>query len=128
LQKKISREEKSTPRVTLFPDEMVVMTAHPARVSTLPRLIGTLGTYEFWRKRDTAVVTNRRILFGKGIFRRTEKSIPLTNVTDVVFVRRGANCYAEVAISDRGRGSVKLIGPMSGSTARRLVSEILRQL
>ncbi len=117
----------AVPGVVLFPDETVVMTAHPGRISTLPKYVASLGLYELWRKRNTAIVTDRRILFGSGIFRRTEQSIPLINVTDVVYTRRGLNSYAEVAVTERGRTKVREVGPMSGPAARRLVSEILRR-
>ncbi len=121
-------EAEPVPRVALFPDESAVMVANPARVATLPKYIASLGLYELWRRRNTTVVTDRRILLGEGIFRRTEKSIPLSKVMDVVFTRRGVTCYAEVAVNDRGRTSVRHVGPMSCSTARRLVSEILSRV
>ncbi len=103
------------------------MAATPARISTLPKFLLSLGIYELWRRRNTTVVTNQRILFGSGIFGRTEQSIPLKNVMDVGFRRRGLNSYAEVAVSKRGKSSVTQVGPMTGSGARRLVSEILRR-
>lgn len=124
---KRTREQKAVPGVTLFPDESVVMTATPGRISTFPKYISTLGLYELWRRRNTAVVTDQRILFGSGIFQRIERSIPLKNVMDVGFTRRGFNSYAEVVVNERGRSSVKRVGPMSGSAARHFVSEILRR-
>ncbi len=126
-QKRRARDSKSVRRDTLFPDEEVVMAATPARFASLPKYVFTLGLYELWRRRNTAVVTNQRILFGKGIFDRNEQSIPLRNVMDVAFRRRGLNSYAEVAVTKRGKSSVTMVGPMTGSGARRLVSEILRR-
>ena len=122
-----ARDAKMVPRVMLFPDEEVVMTATPARFSAIPKYLFTLGLYELWRKRNTTIITNQRILFGNGIYQRSEQSIPLKNVMDVGFRRRGLNSYAEVAVSKRGKSSVTQVGPMTGSGARRLVSEILRR-
>jgi hypothetical protein len=122
-----SKESRSAPPVTLFPDEAIVMVAHPARVSNLPKVVASLGLYELWRKRNTTVLTDRRILFGSGIFQRTEQSVPLANVIDASFTRKGVNSYAELTVSHRGRNSVRHVGPMSSSTARQLVSEILRR-
>jgi len=122
-----SRGNESASRVTLFEDESVVMTARPSLISTLPKLIVTLGLYELWRRRNTTILTNRRILFGAGIFQRTEQSIPLSNVNDVVFIRRGVNCYAQVAGTHRGRNSMKEIGPLSASVCRRFVGELLKR-
>jgi hypothetical protein len=121
------RDAKAVPRDTLFPDEEIVIAATPARFASLPKYVLTLGLYEMWRRRNTAVVTDQRILFGSGIFDRNEQSIPLRNVMDVVFRRRGLNSYAEVAVTKRGKSSVTTVGPMTGSAARRLVTEILRR-
>jgi hypothetical protein len=111
----------------LFSEEAPVITVTPSRLATIPKYLVTFGMYELWRRRNTAVVTDQRILLGSGIFRRTEKSIPLRNVMDVVFTRRGINAYAEVAVQDRGKSSVRQVGPLSGLKARRLVTEILRR-
>jgi hypothetical protein len=111
----------------LFQKEEVVTAATPSRFVNLPKYVLTLGLYEFWRRRNTTVVTDQRILFGSGVFNRSEQSIPLKNVMDVAFRRRGLNSYAEVAVTKRGRNSVMVVGPMSGSGARRLASEIQRR-
>lgn len=123
-------EKRGSKRVddgTLFPDESIVVTAIPGRLSTIPKYIVTLGMYEFWRRRNTAVITDQRILFGSGIVTRSEKSIPLTKVLDVGFHRRGLNSYADVTVTDSGQRRHRLVGPMSGKAARRFVKEILRR-
>lgn len=122
-----ARHAKAVARGTLFPEEEVVTAARPSRLINLPTYVLTLGLYELWRRRNTTVVTNQRILFGSGIFNRSEQSIPLKNVMDVAFRRRGLNAYAEVAVTKRGKNTVMMVGPMTDSGARRLASEILRR-
>ena len=118
---------KAVARGSLFPEEEVVTSARPSRLINLPKYVLTLGLYELWRRRNTTVLTDQRILFGSGIFNRSEQSIPLKNVGDVVFRRRGPNAYTEIAVTKRGKNSVMRVGPMSDSGARRLASEILRR-
>ena len=65
------------------------MVVRPSRLARLPRYVVTLGLYGFWRKRDESVLTDQRILLGKGIIRRDERSIPLGRVDDVSVVRQG---------------------------------------
>jgi hypothetical protein len=126
-QRNQARHAKAVARGSLFQKEEVVTAATPSRLVNLPKYVLTLGLYEFWRRRNTTVVTDQRILFGSGVFNRSEQSIPLKNVMDVAFRRRGLNSYAEVAVTKRGRNSVMVVGPMSGSGARRLASEIQRR-
>ena len=66
-----------------------MLVARPGRLATLPKFVVTLGLYSIWRKRDTSVLTDQRILLGKGIVRRSERAIPLSNVDDVTFARSG---------------------------------------
>lgn len=115
-------------RAQLFDDEQVVIVARPGRMAMLPRYVATLGLYAFWRKRDTSVVTDQRVLFGKGIFRRDERSIPLDLVDDVRYARRGAYSYADLVVDERGRREVRRIGPMAPRLAHRFGKEILRRL
>lgn len=119
------RPSKAVAYTTLFPEESVVIETTPGRLATLPKVALTLGLYELWRRRNTAIVTDKRIMFGSGIVRRSEKSIPLSKVIDVSFSRRGLNSYAEVTVTDRGQRKNRLVGPMSAPEARRFVSEIL---
>lgn len=121
------RHTKAVARGSLFPKEEIVTAARPSRLISLPKYVLTLGLYELWRRRNTTVVTNQRILIGSGIFNRSEQSIPLKNVMDVSFRRRGLNAYAEVTANRRGKSTVMKVGPMSDSGARRLTSEILRR-
>jgi hypothetical protein len=122
-----ARYGKAVARGSLFPEEEIVATATPSRLVNLPKYVLTLGLYELWRRRDTTVVTDQRILFGSGIFTRDEQSVPLKNVIDVVFRRRGPNAYTEIAVAKRGKTNVMMVGPMSDSLARRFASEIQRR-
>ena len=115
-------------REQLFDDEEVVLVARPGRLATLPKLILTLGLYGFWRRRDTAVLTDHRILLGAGILRRRERSIPLAVIEDVSFTRSGLNSYADVMFHDGHRSALRRIGPMAPRHARRLTRETLRRL
>ena len=121
------RPSKHVAYTTLFPEESVVMAAIPGRLATLPKYMVTLGLYELWRRRNTAIITDKRIMFGSGIVRRSEKSIPLSKVIDASFSRRGVNSYVEVTVTEKGQRKHRLVGPMSGREARRFVSEILRR-
>ena len=115
-------------RAQLFDDEDVVLVARPGRLATFPKFVLSLGLYAIWRKRDTAVLTDQRILLGKGILRRSERSIPLSNVDDVPFARSGLNSYADLTFRDRRHGAVTRIGPLTPRTAHRFARETLRRL
>jgi hypothetical protein len=115
-------------RAQLFDDEEVLVVARPGRLATFPRYLLTLGLYGLWRKRDTSTVTDRRILLGKGIVRRDERSIPLRHVDDVTVARRGVYSYADLRVENRGVASVKRVGPMTTGAAHRFAREILRRL
>ena len=112
----------------IFDQEEVVMVARPGRLATLPKFVLTLGMYSFWRRRDTSVLTDQRILLGTGIVRRRERSIPLAVIDDVTFARRGINSYADVTFRDGRSSTLRRIGPMTPRTARRFARETLRRL
>jgi hypothetical protein len=111
----------------LFEDEEVVMVVRPGRLASLPWYVVTLGTYGFWRKRNQSVLTSQRLIFGKGIVRRDESSIPLSRVNDVTVGRRGLFSFADLAIDDQGRRSFRRVGPIATRSARRFSREILRR-
>ena len=112
----------------IFDQEEVVMVARPGRLATLPKFVLTLGLYSFWRRRDTSVLTDQRILLGTGIVRRRERSIPLAVIADVTFARSGINSYADVTFQDGRSSTLRRIGPMTPRTARRFARETLRRL
>jgi hypothetical protein len=105
--------------------EEVLVVATPSALANLHKYVFTLGLYSFWRKRETAIVTNRRLLMGKGIFRREEYSIAISDIDSARFTRRWLNSYAQVRVGGRARRRTEAIGPMSAKDARRFVGEIL---
>lgn len=108
--------------------EEVVLLASPSKSANLHKYLYTLGLYGFWRRRDRAVVTDRRVLIGRGIFSRDEHSIPMSKITGARFVRKGVNSYAQLSIDDRGRRRTEQVGPMSSRAARQFVAEVLARL
>ena len=133
--KKAKAEDEAAPRPSgerslrtrLFDDEAVVIVARPGRLATLPRYLLTLGLYGAWRKRDTSALTDQRVLLGKGIVRRDERSIPLGNVEDVAVARRGLYSYVDLTILHRGRPTLQRVGPMPPRAARRFAREVQRR-
>jgi hypothetical protein len=120
------RGERSL-QASLFDDEQVKVVARPGRLASFPRYLVTLGLYGSWRKRNTSAITDQRVLFGKGIVRRDERSVPLGNVEDVTVARRGLYSYVDLTIAQRGRTTVQRVGPLPPRAARRFAREILRQ-
>jgi hypothetical protein len=101
-----------------------VVVLRPSRWLSVPKYLVTLGFYGFWRKRHTYILTNQRMLLGNGVFVRTERSVPIGQIEDAAFVRRGAGAYCEVTVRSHGRMRTNLVGPLSPRSARRLTTEI----
>jgi hypothetical protein len=116
--------QKKLRGVYLQPSETVVLLARPSRGVTWHKYLYTLGFYGSWRKRHTFVLTNRRILISKGVFARSERSIPLNRVDDASFNRRGFAAYCDVAVTTRGPRRVERVGPLSAGMARRFTREV----
>jgi Bacterial PH domain len=114
----------SAGKVPLQSGESVVIVARQSRLMRLPRYVVTLGTFGFWRKRNTAIVTDRRILLGKGIFSRSEQSYPMSRIDGASFTRKGLASYSEVVIETREGRRLLRVGPLSSRTARRFTSEV----
>jgi PH (Pleckstrin Homology) domain-containing protein len=112
----------------LEPDEEVLLLERPSRMIRLPKYVLTLGIYGLWRNRDIAAVTDRRLIFGRGIVRRHERSIPLGRVQDVTFLRRGLSSYANVVVTGRRGTEAVRIGPTSARRARTITAGIGRHL
>jgi hypothetical protein len=118
-----------TPRwFQLRSDESIVLVARPSHLSTFYKYLYTFGLYGFWRKRNTSVVTRRRILMGRGIVNREEKSVPMSRVEDVKFLRRGLHSFAQLVVNDRGRYRTEEVGPLQAHAARRFAAAIRDQL
>jgi hypothetical protein len=121
-----SAKPRRTPKMLPMQDgEEVILTASPSRAANFYKYIYTLGLYGFWRKRDTAVLTSRRLLISKGVFRREEHSVSISDIDSARYTRRWLNSYALVTIGGRARRRTVELGPMSSRSARRLVGEIL---
>jgi hypothetical protein len=105
--------------------ESVLLVAHPQIAAVWPKFLLTLGVYWFWHRRNTWVLTDRRVLIGKGMISRTEHSIPLRSVNDAVYQRRGPFGYCEIASVRRGRPDVQRVGPLSIWQAHQFAQEIV---
>jgi hypothetical protein len=104
--------------------ETVLLLARPSIAAVWYRYVITLGVYGLWRRQDLSVLTDRRVLVGKGIVRRTERSIPLHSINDAVYLRKLFFAYCEISSTVRGRNHVLQVGPLSARKARRLTQEI----
>jgi hypothetical protein len=120
--RKVRREEKAF-GLPLRDGESIVLVARPSILVTWPKYVYTLGLYGAWRKRHTAVVTSHRVLVNKGVFARSERSIPFDRIDDATFIRRGYAGYTDVRLARSNR--VERIGPFQPWQARRFTSEIL---
>jgi Bacterial PH domain len=114
--------------LTLRDGESIIMVLRPSRALSIPKYVYTLGLYGFWRKRQTYVVTDQRVLAGRGLFNRTENSIPISRIEDVTFVRRGPGAYLQVVLMVRGRRRMEYVGPLLPRDARRMAGEIQARL
>jgi Bacterial PH domain len=115
-------------RAQLFDGEKVLLVARPGRFATLPKFVLSLGLYAFWRRRDSSVLTDERVLLGKGLWRRNERSILLSRIEDVGYARSGLNSYASVTVHGPRSTDVERIGPMSPTMAHRFARETLRRI
>ena len=104
--------------------ESILMIGRPSIAVVWPKYLLTLGLYSMWRKRNVSVLTDRRVLVGKGILSRSEHSIPIREINDVTYVRKGLSAYCEVASMFRGRDRVERLGPLSSRQARRMADEL----
>jgi hypothetical protein len=109
-------------------DEPVLVQASPSRIATFYKYLFTLGLYGLWRKRNTSVVTDRRVVMGRGILSREERSIPMSRIVDARYVRRGLHSYATLIFVDRGRHQAEDVGPLSPRQAKSFTNEILEHL
>jgi hypothetical protein len=124
--RKADNQKKKTVRgIDTERGETVLLVARPSIAAVWYRYLLTLGLYGFWRRQDVSVLTDRRVLVGKGIVRRTERSIPLANINDAVYLRKLFFAYCEISSTVRGRNHVQQVGPLSVRKARRFTQEIV---
>jgi hypothetical protein len=122
--KKAARRARRSIDLELVPGEEVLYRALPWRGATWPKYLYTLGLYGFWRKRRPMVLTDHRVLLGKGVFVRTERSIPLHRVDNAVYVRVGPVSYCDVLYTTRGSRATERLGPFSPLKARQFANAI----
>ncbi len=123
---KADQKKKRTVRgIDVDRGETVLLVARPSIAAVWYRYVLTLGIYGFWRRQDVSVLTDRRVLVGKGILRRSERSIPLQSINDAVYLRRLFFAFCEISSTVRGRNHVLQVGPLSARQARRFTQEIL---
>jgi hypothetical protein len=122
---KRGKRQKRIAGVDVEHGESVVMVARPAISAVWYKYLITLGVYGLWRSHDVSVITDRRVLVGKGIVSRKEQSLPYARINDASYVRKGLYAYSEIASTLRGRGHVQRVGPLSARHARRFTAEIL---
>jgi hypothetical protein len=108
--------------------ESIVMVVRPSRMLSIPKYLYTLGLYGIWRKRHVYVLTDHRLLVGRGVVTRTEDSIPTSRIEEVTFFRRGAGAYCRIVVTTHGRRRLELVGPLLARDARRLTGAIQAQI
>lgn len=108
------------------PSERILRVIHPSRVVSIPRYIASLGLYGVWRSRNTTVLTDRRIIVGKGLLSRFEESFPLSRISTASYMRHGPASYTYVNLNQPNQ--VMRIGPMTPSQGRSVTAEILSRL
>jgi len=119
-----NQRRQSGTDLELLQGESVLHRVHPWRGAVWPKYLYTLGLYGIWRKRHTIVLTDHRVLVGKGVFVRTERSIPLNRIDSAVYVRVGTAGYCDVYYTARGLRETQRLGPLSPRRARQLTNAI----
>jgi hypothetical protein len=105
--------------------EAIIMVGRPSLFSVWPKYVFTLGLYQLWRKRNVLVLTDRRVVTGKGIFSRTERSTAMNRIQNATYVRNGLSAYCMLDSTSHGRPEVQRLGPLSARKARRFTDEIV---
>lgn len=120
----VTHEEQASGFFDLADGEAVEFACRPAKVPRLALYIGTLGLYEFWRRANFYVVTDRRVAERAGRITGTEASLPIFYVQDATirtFLWWGY-VYVSTAGGEGGDLSTRWIGK---GDARRLRREVL---
>jgi hypothetical protein len=112
----------------LPPNEKVLVVGRPGLAAVWPRYVMTLGLYGFWHRRRVAVLTTKRVLLGKGVLSRQERSIPIRAISDAVYARKGLSGFCDISSSTHSVRSATRIGPLSARKARRLANELQGRL
>jgi hypothetical protein len=110
--------------VQLRSGESALVVGRPTIIKVWPKYLFTLGLYGIWRSRETSVLTDQRIIMGKGIFSRRERSIAMRRVNEASYARKGLAGYCEVKFQGGDRQQSVRLGPFRGRLARRFAQEI----
>ena len=108
----------------LQPGEKVIAVGRPALAAVWFRYIMTLGYYAFWHRRRVAVLTNKRIMLGRGLFSRQERSIPLRQISEAMYTRKGLAGYCHIRVQNDLSHRYTTIGPLPSRTAHRFATEM----
>lgn len=104
--------------------EELLAVGRPALIAVWPLYVATAGLYGFWHKRRTALLTNHRIIVGRGVINREERMIPMDHIRRAGYFRRGLAAYCQLDTSDDHPGFPVRIGPLTTRLARRFVDEV----
>lgn len=109
----------AAPAVRLNPGEQILQDEIPSAFWTYPRYVPTLGLWAIWRSRHHFLLTNQRLIIAKGIVSKSEQSVPLARIQDVV-LQRSLITGGWVRISSAGGGlGIERIGPLTREKARQ---------
>lgn len=88
----------------------------------------SLGLYEFWRRANRCVVTNRKVIHKSGVWSRIEQAIPLERIQDVQ--TQIGPLTGRVVISSAGKvvGVSLAFGPLWRRQAQELARAIQEQM
>jgi Bacterial PH domain len=106
-------------------NERILLVGRPAIASVWLKYLLSAGLYAFWRKRNVVILTDQRVILGKGVMSRQERSIPISRIDGAAYNRNGLAAYCELGIPDReGHARTTRLGPLRVPTARRFVQEL----
>ena len=109
-------------------NEVALFAAVPAATPSIwLRWIVTLGFYEIWRRRTQFIVTNRRVVWRRGLINRSERSVPLSRVQDVTTRKGLLTGWVELS-SAGGWEGVETLGLMWNPSVDRMAEAIDRQV
>ncbi len=110
--------------VNLQRNEEVIVVGRPGLATTWYKYLFTLGVYSIWHSRDISVLTDRRVLTGRGIISREEHSTPLSRVQQASYARRGLAGYCDIVATVGSIARRERLGPLPPRVARRFTREL----